>query len=283
MPAPRQLVRNLRHPAHNGNDCFDDHEITFLASLYLQLQVVYATQPRKVSHACFEIFQDVRGRRLGLGVANYDKTKLECHQPFRLPGKKDIEDLFRYFSELDPVLLRPWCDVVAEAALGKATNGAVPEGAIIVYPLISKCLFCPDMKLDLSIRRASGKGAAKGGHVWAYDYIKGGQVAVLFRSTCSNCLTDYSLQTYTPGDPILQEMGMTLTLVLIATGPSVCSPSSRWIISPQLLSNVCRSAERYSKKHSASKAPTAYRMVPVKHQDDLQLQRLHRMALREDA
>lgn len=212
MPAPRNLVRNLRHPAHNNNACFDDHDVTFLASLYLKLQPLYCSEPRTVVQACYAVYQDVRSQKVGLGVANYDKAKMECQQPFHLPAMGDIADLFRHFGQLDPLLLRPWSEVVAEDVAGKAAKGSA--GSLMVLPSIKECLFCPGGTLDVSIRRVSGGGCAKGGHLWAYEYINAGQVAILFKSTCCQCLTDYSLQTYTPGERILAQMGMSASVAI---------------------------------------------------------------------
>jgi hypothetical protein len=212
MPAPARLVRNLRHPAHNHEDCFDDHDITFFASLYLQLACVFKQCPKKAVATCYAVYRSVRQHPVGLGVANYDKEKRDYGQPFRVPEKKDIERLFQHFSRLDPILLRPWSEVVAEFVSGTLTQAH--GKTVFVHPVIKNCLFCTNQELDISVRKTSGAGCAKGGNFWCYDYAKGAQVAVLFKSKCLKCLTEYSLQTYSPGGYILSQLGMYTSISL---------------------------------------------------------------------
>jgi hypothetical protein len=206
MPQLKKLMRNLRHPAHNSEDCFDDHDVSFFASLYLQIQPIYVTDPKTAIAVCYDVYQTIREHPVGLGVANYDKARRECGLPVRVPEKRDIAELFYHFSRLDPLLLRPWSDVVAQTVSGKVTGA--DDKTVFVQPIIKECLFCQEQKLNVAVRKTSGKGCAKGGHFWSYEYDKGAQIAVLFNSTCPQCWTDYSLQTYTPGRCILARLGM---------------------------------------------------------------------------
>jgi hypothetical protein len=51
MAVPRQLLRNLRHPANPGNTPLDDLEVSTLASLFVRLRAIYQTQERRVVNA----------------------------------------------------------------------------------------------------------------------------------------------------------------------------------------------------------------------------------------
>lgn len=200
---PAALLRNLRHPAHNQNPCFDDHEVSVLLSLFVRLEGTYKFDPDPVISACWEAFQWIREDKCNV----YDGSKDRCGQNYTQATRGDIQHLFVHFSRTAD--LRSWCER-AEACMPKLQALTCK----VVKPVIKSCIFC---KQDLheTIRRVSGKGAAKNGGAWAYDYNTGASVMIVCKSTCMQCSTEYNFQTYTPGESILEHLGEMSTLTCV--------------------------------------------------------------------
>ena len=215
MSLPACLLRNIRHPANSIDTPFDDLEVEFLASLFLRYRSVFNVDPASVVTAFTGILREFHGdgqRQIDQPVkhmTSYTTLKLRYGQDCQRITEQDTLTLLQHFSRLNPVILRPWSELLSpkinQAILGKA---ALYGDFICVSPVVRKCLFC-DTTLDDRSLKVIGGDRSIGGRSWSYTFEHGACVALVVQRRCPDCGSTYNLQTYTPGPKIMDEIGMT--------------------------------------------------------------------------
>jgi hypothetical protein len=203
MPVGHALLRNLKHKAYPSGLGwpFDDHEVSTLASIIKLYRPVYNRCPSTFSSVVFKHVQPLQSN----STTTYKAEKAECQH--YAATAKDVTRLLKHFSSLTDDDLTPWSDIMLDqAGLAKNTLSTPIDDdrrIVVVRPQIEECLFC-NHTLIIASTTTSSAGKAPGGYCWGYEEHLGACTAVLCKGTCPECATVYSLQTYTPGEPMLR-------------------------------------------------------------------------------
>lgn len=205
--ASAAVLRNVKHPARPiaFHSPFDDFEISILANFFSRYWPLYRSDPNSFSQVVFSHLVSILRTNIACSY-QVEKSGMKWTEP----ELQDVSDLFAHFCTLPPGLLQGYDNIAHRAALLDKLFGAETHGTpfSFVQPRISHCLFCPDEKLLVKATTTRAGGKAPGGYCWGYDMSSGASNVVLCKGTCCNCGSVYSLQTYTPGDEILQSIGV---------------------------------------------------------------------------
>jgi hypothetical protein len=198
---PDAVLRNLSHPANPRLfSVFDDLQVSTLASLFLRFRAVYESDAAQLSR----VLHFFIGEKLASSKFSYNDTKQQMiSQETPEITVADVQDLLSHFSTLGEGVMKSWAECLEGPVSLSLFRCNMPH---MIAPVIKTCIFCKT-SLQLAIKTQKCGGKAPGGHSWSYTYSGGAGVAVVCNSTCRQCETVYSMQTYTPGQMIMRRIG----------------------------------------------------------------------------
>jgi hypothetical protein len=195
---PDTVLRNLSHPANpRVSAVFDDLQVTTLASLFLKFRPAFDSDPAQLSRVLHVFI----GEKLACSKFSYRDTK---HQMLSQDTPEitvsDVQWLLSHFATLEERVLQSWAECLEGPVSLSLYSCNKPR---LIAPAINSCIFCKT-SLQPAIKTQKCGGKAPGGHSWVYTYSGGAEVG---NSTCKQCETIYSMQTYTPGPTLMQKIG----------------------------------------------------------------------------
>lgn len=218
MPIANSVLRNLRHPANSGTTCFDDLQISTIATLFQQNRELYHTCPSSFAkqvhaYAIEKLLVDKDGNPTKHSFAKAktellgglkDSSGQSLYTGADRITVKDVEELLQYLAKTSPINLQSWSSLLEPHFRLQVYKASVKH---VIKPKIEECMFCK-IPLDAYIVTTKAGGKAPGGHSWAYTLGTGGGIAAVCQKKCSKCQTKYDLQTYNPGERLMDNQGM---------------------------------------------------------------------------
>lgn len=210
MSVPLDLLRNIRFPARPDLCPFDDLTVAILADFFADNRDLYDVEKEGV---CEGLYTNVVKKLAE--QCSYSDSREELGFPTPEYELQDVRDLLAHFETCEDDQLRSFYQLHQRQARNRALklpsawkSSVCKTDIVVVRPCISVCMYCDNQPLTTAIKHQSSWGSAQGGHSWCYSLNEGAGIAAVCESTCKKCGTLYRLQTYTPGDQILQKIGV---------------------------------------------------------------------------